>query len=70
MVALLLDRSPDLIAAVLGVLEAGAAYLPLNADQPEARLAYQVDDAGAKLRAQLRSGSRRWPPGWALRCWT
>jgi amino acid adenylation domain-containing protein len=48
-VALLLDRSPDLIAAVLGVLKAGAAYLPLNADQPEARLAYQVDDAGAKL---------------------
>ena len=48
-VALLLDRSPDMIAAVLGVLEAGAAYLPLNADQPEARLAFQVGDSGAKL---------------------
>jgi amino acid adenylation domain-containing protein len=48
-VALLLDRTPDLIAAVLGAFKAGAAYLPLNPDQPEERLAFQVQDAGAGL---------------------
>jgi amino acid adenylation domain-containing protein len=48
-VALLADRSPQLIAAVLGVLKAGGAYLPLNPDQPPARLAFQVQDAGASI---------------------
>jgi amino acid adenylation domain-containing protein len=48
-VGLLLDRSTDLISAVLGTLKAGAAYLPLNPDHPAGRLAFQLDDAGAKV---------------------
>jgi amino acid adenylation domain-containing protein len=48
-VGLLLDRSTDLIAAVLGTLKAGAAYLPLNPDHPAGRLAFQLEDAGAKV---------------------
>jgi amino acid adenylation domain-containing protein len=48
-VALLADRSPHLIAAILGVLKAGGAYLPLNPDQPTARLTFQVQDAGATI---------------------
>jgi amino acid adenylation domain-containing protein len=36
-VALLFDHSPDMIVAILGVLKAGACYLPLNPDHPPAR---------------------------------
>ncbi|GIJ56364.1 non-ribosomal peptide synthetase [Virgisporangium aurantiacum] len=48
-VALGLRRSADLAAAVLGVWAAGAVYLPLSADQPSTRLAFQVREAGATL---------------------
>ena len=48
-VAMLLERSADAIAAMLGVLKAGAAYLPLDPHEPPARLAALVADAGARL---------------------
>ncbi|GAA4184606.1 hypothetical protein GCM10022252_13780 [Streptosporangium oxazolinicum] len=48
-VALGLGRSAEMVAAVLGVWAAGAAYLPLDPRQPELRLAYQVEDCGARL---------------------
>ncbi|MEO3811638.1 amino acid adenylation domain-containing protein [Sphaerisporangium sp. B11E5] len=37
-VPLLMRRSPELVVAILGVLKAGAAYLPLHTDQPLAQL--------------------------------
>ncbi|MFI7086149.1 amino acid adenylation domain-containing protein [Streptomyces anulatus] len=48
-VVLCLDKSPELIAALLGVLKAGAAYLPLRPDQPADRLAHLVTTTGAAL---------------------
>jgi len=48
-VALLLDRSIDAIVAVLGILKAGAAYLPLDASHPAERLAFSINDARAPL---------------------
>ena len=44
-VGLLLERSLDLPAAILGIWNAGGAYVPLDPHLPEARLAYQIDDA-------------------------
>ncbi|WP_157963902.1 non-ribosomal peptide synthetase [Actinocorallia populi] len=41
------DRSAALVAAVLGVLRAGAAYLPLDPHHPRERLVDTVADAGA-----------------------
>ncbi|WP_329217521.1 amino acid adenylation domain-containing protein [Streptomyces sp. NBC_01485] len=38
-VGICLERSPDLLVAVLGVLKAGGAYVPLDPDYPEQRLA-------------------------------
>ncbi|MEH1015031.1 MupA/Atu3671 family FMN-dependent luciferase-like monooxygenase [Micromonospora sp. CPCC 206060] len=48
-VAVLLPRRPELIAAQLGVLMAGAAFLPLDPDTPPARLTGLLADSGARL---------------------
>ncbi|MZG05287.1 non-ribosomal peptide synthetase, partial [Streptomyces sp. SID5614] len=44
-VALALPRSLDLVAGLLAVSLAGAAYLPMDPDYPADRLAYMLDDA-------------------------
>ncbi|MFI9559540.1 amino acid adenylation domain-containing protein [Nonomuraea endophytica] len=46
-VAICLDQSPELAVAVLGVLKAGAAYVPVDPEQPADRLAYLLADSGA-----------------------
>ncbi len=48
-VALCLERSPDMVVALLGVLEAGAAYVPLDSAYPPERLAYMLEDSGIRL---------------------
>ncbi len=48
-VILLLERSPMMVAALLGVLAVGATYVPLDPDFPSARLAFMLADAGAKV---------------------
>jgi len=48
-IALIGPRSLDLLAAIHGVLMAGCAYVPLGADQPEARIASMLDDLGHPL---------------------
>lgn len=48
-VALCLERTSALVVAILGVLKAGGAYLPLNPEHPKARLAFQLADSGAPV---------------------
>ncbi|MEU0280564.1 amino acid adenylation domain-containing protein [Streptomyces sp. NPDC006195] len=48
-VALLLERSVDLVVAALGVVKAGAAYVPLQRDDALARQETVLSDAGARL---------------------
>lgn len=48
-VAVMLDRNEKLLPALLGVLELGAAYVPLDPGFPAERLAYMMQDSGAKL---------------------
>jgi amino acid adenylation domain-containing protein len=48
-VAVCAERSLDLVPALLGVMLAGAAYLPLDPSLPAARLAFMVSDAGAAV---------------------
>ncbi|MFI5983396.1 non-ribosomal peptide synthetase [Streptomyces sp. NPDC051555] len=48
-VALVVDRSPAGVAALWGILKAGAAYLPLDPAHPDARIEEVLRDTGARL---------------------
>jgi amino acid adenylation domain-containing protein len=48
-VVLHLARTPTMISAMLGVLMAGAAYVPTEVTDPSSRLSYIMDDTGAKV---------------------
>ena len=49
MVAIAMDRSVEMIVAILGILKAGAAYLPLDTGYPPARLALMLDETQATV---------------------
>lgn len=44
-VALCMERSPDLMVGMLGILKAGAAYVPLDPRYPPSRLAFMLEDS-------------------------
>jgi len=48
LVAILLNRSPQMLIALLAVQQAGAAYLPLDPEYPAARLQYMLTDSQAQ----------------------
>lgn len=45
LVGLHMDRCPDMVAAMLGILKAGAAYVPLDPAYPQERLKYMTENA-------------------------
>jgi amino acid adenylation domain-containing protein len=49
LVAVMMDRSVALVVALLGVLKAGAGYVPLDSHYPKQRLAYMLEDSGAAV---------------------
>ena len=54
LVALVLDRSPDLLIAALAAWKAGAAYLPVDPSSPPERIRFILQDAHAAIL--IRSG--------------
>ena len=54
-VGIALERSPDMIVSLLGVLKAGGAYLPLDPDYPRERLAFMLEDAAVRTVLTHRS---------------
>ena len=48
-VGLCVERSFEMIVALLGVLKAGGAYLPIDPDYPKDRIAYMIADAAPAL---------------------
>jgi len=48
-VALCLERTPDMVVAILGVLKAGGAYLPIDPAYPDDRIEFTTQDAGARI---------------------
>jgi len=49
LVGILMDRSPAMIVALLGVLKAGAAYVPLDPAYPQQRIAFMIEDSGMRF---------------------
>ncbi|MDQ1349717.1 MAG: hypothetical protein QG657_17, partial [Acidobacteriota bacterium] len=70
-VAIMMERSIDLITGIMGILKSGAAYLPIDDDYPKERIDYMLKDSGAKLLVNekfFRGSSRgavfqKSPPG-------
>ncbi|PSJ28355.1 non-ribosomal peptide synthetase [Streptosporangium nondiastaticum] len=60
-VALALPRSADLVAAVLGTLKAGAAYLPVDLDHPAERVTLMLEDAAPLAVLTTRPTAARLP---------
>ena len=48
-VGVCMERDENLLAALLGVLRCGAAYLPLDPSLPEERIAYMLEDSGVRV---------------------
>jgi amino acid adenylation domain-containing protein len=48
-VGLAVERSADMIVALLGILKAGGAYVPLHHEHPKPRLAHQLRETGARV---------------------
>jgi amino acid adenylation domain-containing protein len=61
LVGICLERSLDLVVGILGVLKAGAAYVPLDASYPQDRLAFMIDDARLSLLLTHRDLVQRLP---------
>ncbi len=62
-VALVMERAPEVIVAILGVLKAGAAYVPLEPGLPPARLRFLLEDCAAPLVLTQRRLLSRLPQG-------
>jgi non-ribosomal peptide synthetase component F len=54
-VGVCMERSVEMVVALLGIWKAGAAYVPLDAEYPEKRLRYMIEDA--ELEYVLSDGS-------------
>src|SRR6185503_6641085 len=48
-VGILVERSHEMVVTILGVLKAGACYLPLDPAYPMERLSFMLEDANASL---------------------
>jgi amino acid adenylation domain-containing protein len=63
LVGLCLERSLDMVVALLGILKAGGAYVPLDPAYPAERIGFILEDAQAKVLISERTVLSRLPPG-------
>ena len=60
-VGICMDRSVPMVVAMLAVVKAGGAYLPLDPEYPPARIAYMVEDASPSVMISARHLQDRLP---------
>ncbi|WP_425430497.1 non-ribosomal peptide synthase/polyketide synthase [Chitinophaga niastensis] len=59
LVPVCIDRSPEMIVALLGILRAGAAYVPIDPDYPDERISYLLEDTAAPLMISSSAYAQR-----------
>lgn len=62
LVAVCMERSPELLVAILGVLKAGGAYVPIDPTYPQERVAYMLTDAEIQVVLTSERVSADLPP--------
>ncbi|MCX6048042.1 MAG: condensation domain-containing protein, partial [Chloroflexi bacterium] len=68
LVGICLERTPDLVVAILAVLKAGGAYVPMDPSYPAERLAFMVEDASVRVIVTQRALADRLPTAAPLLC--
>ncbi len=48
-VGLLVEKSAEMIVAILGILKAGSGYLPIDPEYPEERINFMITDSGCRI---------------------
>ncbi len=64
-VGICLQRSPEMVLALLGVLAAGGAWVPVDPELPTARQSFLIEDSGVEL---LLCDTAERPPAGDIRC--
>ena len=49
LVGVMLDRSEEMIVALLGILKSGGAYVPIDPEYPKMRIQYMLEDSGCRI---------------------
>jgi amino acid adenylation domain-containing protein len=65
LVGLCVERSADMLVGLLGIMKAGAAYVPLDPTLPRERLGFMAEDAGARIVVTQDGLRDRLPEGGA-----
>lgn len=68
LVGLCVDRSPEMVVGLFGILKAGGAFLPLDPTYPPPRLAFMLGDARAPVVVTQERWVRRLPFAGAVVC--
>ncbi|MFA5956078.1 MupA/Atu3671 family FMN-dependent luciferase-like monooxygenase [Hyphomicrobium sp.] len=63
MVGICIERSIEMVVAALGILKAGAAYVPMDPSYPAERLAIMLEDTRARVVVTTSDLSSKLPPG-------
>ncbi|WP_258042492.1 non-ribosomal peptide synthetase [Paenibacillus sp. UNC499MF] len=48
-VAIMPERSPEMVIGILAILKAGGAYLPVDPEYPQERISYMLEDSGTRI---------------------
>jgi amino acid adenylation domain-containing protein len=59
LVPVCIDRSPEMVIAILGIMKAGGAYLPIDPGYPEDRIAYMLNDSKAGMVISSSAGKQK-----------
>ncbi len=62
LVGLCIERSPEMLVSLLGILKAGAAYLPLDPSYPQERLSLMLEDGKIKVLLTQERLQEKLPP--------